>query len=145
LGENGIAGMLWVVAKLFQLVYLMLQPDLMVAVCNISVCCPNKPHNHNSLMTTVSNDDGFTLKYQPAPEEGECTLKSIQPLRKVTWKFVLFIIWSVLFVGFPALIAYWYIEFERWLYYEYCDFETATHFYVLNYDEAYTIVEKHEG
>lgn len=79
------------------------------------------------------------------PEEGECILKTIQPIRKVQWRFVLFIICNIPLVGFLWLFSYWYIEFERWFYYAYCDFVDATHFYVLNYDEAYTIVEKHVG
>lgn len=97
------------------------------------------------MKSEVVNDSDLTVGYQPQYEEGECLLKTIQPIRKVMWKFVLFIICCVLTVGFLWLFAYWYIEFERWFYYNYCAFDEATHFYVLNYDEVYTIVEKQHG
>lgn len=72
-------------------------------------------------------------------------MKSIRPLRLVGWKYVLHIIYNILLVGFPALFCYWYIELERWLLYDFCDMADATHFYILNYDDAHTIVKKEEG
>lgn len=87
----------------------------------------------------------FMIPYAPVPEEGECTLISIEGLRKITWRFVLFILISIIFAGLPALLAFWFIRFRRWLYYSFSPMDQATHFFILNYDKKYTIVSKKIG
>lgn len=87
----------------------------------------------------------YQCAYKTLPEEGECTLLNIYSMRRVTWRFVSFIIVSVLLAGFPALFAYWYIKFRRWLYYKFCPLNECTHFYIYNYDKEYTIVRRQQG
>jgi hypothetical protein len=85
------------------------------------------------------------MEYKIHDVEGECILNEIHAIRKSTWKYVLFIIYSIILVGIPPLLCFWYIELERFLYYDYCSLEEATHFYILNYDEQHTIAKKEVG
>lgn len=48
------------------------------------------------------------IKYQPNTEiEGECLLKTIQPVKLSMPRFILFVFVSVILVGIPALLVYW--------------------------------------
>jgi hypothetical protein len=87
----------------------------------------------------------YQCGYKTLPEEGECVLLVIYSMRKVMWRFVMFIILSILLAGIPALFAYWYIKFRRWLYYEFCPLPICTHFFIYNYDKEYTIVKRQAG
>lgn len=97
------------------------------------------------MSTSTQNVDHTYIGYKQEDVEGECILNEIRAIRKSMWKFVLFIIYSVVLVGIPPLLCFWYIELERFLYYDYCGFEEATHFYILNYDDQHTIVQKEDG
>ncbi len=58
--------------------------------------------------TSALNPEPFALRYESCETEGECLLESIVPVRKFMPFFVLYIIVSILFVGFPLLVTYWY-------------------------------------
>lgn len=45
-------------------------------------------------------------------------------------------------MGIPLLLCYWYPWLVRWFYYDFCPVNEATNFYVVNYDDAVTIVER---
>lgn len=62
----------------------------------------------------------YQCGYKSLPEEGECVLLVIYSMRRIMWRLVLFVIFSILLAGIPALIAYWYIKVRRWAYYEFC-------------------------
>ena len=51
----------------------------------------------------------------------------------------------MLTLGIPLLFCYWYPALKRELYYDFCTLREATHFYIVNYDDVVTIVEKQEG
>lgn len=85
------------------------------------------------------------IPYKPNEVEGECLLKDIQCLRFIKWKFGLFVTLCVLTVGIPLLICYWYPWLTRWFYYDFCAIKDCTDFYIENYDDVVTIVEKEEG
>lgn len=85
------------------------------------------------------------IPYKPNEVEGECLLTDIRCLRFIKWKFGLFVTLCVLTVGIPLLICYWYPWLKRWFYYDFCAIKDCTDFYIVNYDDAITIVEKEEG
>ena len=51
----------------------------------------------------------------------------------------------VVTIGIPLLICYWYPWMKRIFLYKFCEVNQLTHFYVVNYDDEITIVEKQEG
>lgn len=57
----------------------------------------------------------------------------------------MFVALCVLTVGIPLLICYWYPWLTRWFYYDFCAIKDCTDFYIVNYDDVVTIVEKEEG
>ena len=58
---------------------------------------------------------------------------------------MLFVILNILTVAIPLLLCYWYPSLKRWFYFNFCAVTAATHFYIVNYDDVVTIVEKEQG
>jgi len=81
------------------------------------------------------------LHYSKEEIEGDCIMLKISPIRFVAWKFTIFVICNV-FIFIPWLITFWYPQFKKHFYYDYCSLNECDAFFILNYDEQYSIVEK---
>ena len=72
--------------------------------------------------------------------EGECKIRTLASIKMKTSKLIFFTILCILTAGIIALAAKWFVKLQRWLLYIPCDLREATHLFVQNNDDTYSIV-----